>query len=578
MKLKKNIHLKKILCHLIYIVGFIFICINISVSAYSQINRPNIIFILSDDIGYEVPTCDGGISYSTPRIDLMAQNGMRFTQFHAPLCSPSRFMILTGKYNFRNYTNWGEMDHSQKTMGNLFKDGGYKTAYYGKWQLGGGDPSIKIFGFDNYCIWNPLDPSTKEQRYKSPHIYQNGEFVSDKLTRNKYGDDIFTDSLMNFIDSNKASPFFIYYSMCIGHAPFCPTPDDSAFAKWNTSKPSDTAFFPSMVKYMDKKVGMIIDKVNSLGIANNTVIIFASDNGTGDKVYSKFKDTTIKGGKNTTTEFGTHVPLIIQWLGKITGNSVNHDLIDCTDLIPTMADIAGITIPSSYGILDGIDFTPQLTGGKGTPRDWFFCHFDPLAGDHDTLKRWVQDKTYKLYDTTVSPQFLFYNIHTDKNEQHPIPDSLLTNEEMKIKGEFLNVLANIELGLPVLSAPSVSNITNSSALINAIVTAGGNYPVIERGIVWDTLSNPSLVNNHISKDTGTGSFKISFKKLKSNTTYFIKPYATNIAGTSYGKEISFTTLSFFADLATNEIKSNTDFKAVSLVIAPQATGKNSGKK
>ncbi len=550
---EKFIHVNHPVNRSIYITVFLFLLTWTAapVNLYAQMQRPNIIFILSDDIGYEIPTCNGGLSYSTPRLDSMAQHGMRFTQFHAPLCSPSRFMILTGKYNFRNYTKWGEMDHSQKTLGNLFKDAGYKTAYYGKWQLAGGDPSIHIFGFDQYSIWNPLDPSTKELRYKNPHIYENGKFVSDKLTKNKYGDDIFTDSLMNFIDSNKANPFFIYYSMCIGHAPFCPTPDDSVFGIWNTGRPSDTAFFPSMVKYMDKKVGMIIDKVNSLGLANNTVIIFASDNGTGGGVYSEYGDTTLSGGKNTTTELGTHVPLLISWAGKITGGTVNNDLIDCPDILPTFADIAGITVSSDYGILDGVDFAPRLTGDAGTPRDWIFCHFDPQSGNHDTLKRWVQNKTYKLYDTTFSHEFTFYNMVADLGEEHPIPDAALTPEELIIKQQFLDILANIEKGLPAVSSGSVSNTAFSSADIYATIAADGGHSVTERGIVWDTVSNPSLVNNYITKDTGTGSFTVSLKKLKINTTYYVKPFAVNIAGTAYGKEISFTTLSLPVPVATN---------------------------
>ena len=106
--------------------------------------QPNIILILADDVGYEIPAYTGGQSYSTPNLDKMMQNGMRFTNCNAsPLCSPSRFMLLTGKYNFRNYTQWGNMDRSQKTFGNMLKDVGYSTYYAGKLQLNGGDTSIR---------------------------------------------------------------------------------------------------------------------------------------------------------------------------------------------------------------------------------------------------------------------------------------------------------------------------------------------------------------------------------------------------------------------------------------------------
>jgi hypothetical protein len=123
----------------------------------AQNQKPNIIFILSDDIGFKTLSVNGGKNYPTPNLDKMAKQGMNFKECHAsPVCSPSRDMLLTGKYNFRNYGEWGVLDRSQKTIGNMFKDAGYKTACYGKWQLDGGDASIHAFGFDNYCVYIPF--------------------------------------------------------------------------------------------------------------------------------------------------------------------------------------------------------------------------------------------------------------------------------------------------------------------------------------------------------------------------------------------------------------------------------------
>ena len=127
--------------------------------------------IVSDDIGYEIPTADGGRSYSTPNIDKIAKGGIRFTQVRAaPLCSPSRFMLFTGKYNFRNYGIWGIMDTTQRTIGNMLQDAGYTTCYAGKWQLDGGDNSIRKFGFDKYSVWLPFKvcpEETEGSRYKT---------------------------------------------------------------------------------------------------------------------------------------------------------------------------------------------------------------------------------------------------------------------------------------------------------------------------------------------------------------------------------------------------------------------------
>lgn len=516
---------------------------------YAQ--HPNVIFILADDIGYEIPTCDGGQSYQTPNIDALAANGMRFTQCQAaPLCSPSRFMILTGKYNFRNYSHWGIMDTSQRTIANMFENAGYKTAVYGKWQLAGGDFSIHKFGFQNYAVINPLNNPEKESRYKNPLIYTNGAFLADSVVLNKFSDDIFTDSVTNFIDSHKTEPFFIYYPMSLCHSPDGPTPDDTAFANWNPNHPSDTSFFKSMVKYMDKKIGAIVDKITALNMQNNTVIIFAGDNGTVSQIYSEFGDSVVHGGKKTTTIFGTHVPLIISWPNTIAASSTNNDLVDFTDFIPTLASVANIPKLQS-GIQDGIDFSPRLTGAAGSPRDWVFCHFRPESLNNDTLTRWVQNKTYKLYDTIsdANHQYKFYNIVNDNQEANPIPDELLTPQELAIKQQFIHVLDTIDNGLPSLKDLSISDITLSSAKINAQVLNNGGYAITEKGIAWDTLPFPSNISNHIVLGNGSADFHATLKNLFSNKNYYVTSYAQNNAGIAYSNDAFFVTLALPAPVA-----------------------------
>src|SRR5215831_2211840 len=159
---------------------------------------PNIILILGDDVGYEIPEVDGGQSYSTPNLDMMAQNGMRFTQCRAtPLCSPSRFELLTGKYNSRNYFAWGIMDLTQKTIANILKDAGYKTCVTGKWQLDGGDNSIHTFGFDDYSVWQPYEimgtSNPTWSRYKDPAVYTDSAFWPKSERAGKYSEDVFMD-------------------------------------------------------------------------------------------------------------------------------------------------------------------------------------------------------------------------------------------------------------------------------------------------------------------------------------------------------------------------------------------------
>ncbi|HEX5155296.1 MAG TPA: sulfatase-like hydrolase/transferase [Parafilimonas sp.] len=522
----------------------------IVINIKAQNQKPNIILILADDIGYKSLTCYGGNLNSTPNIDKLAKQGMRFTRCNSsPLCSPSRFMLLTGKYNFRNYSDWGAMDLNQKTIGNMMKDVGYKTGCYGKWQLGSRQ-SINIFGFDNYCVY--LD-STHDflnySRYKSPHIVSNGKYLADSKTLNKYGEDIFTDSVLNFIESHQSTPFFVYYPMVLGHEPFCPTPDDPAFLDWNSNPDnSDTAFHTSMIKYMDKKIGQIMNKIKSLGIEDKTIVIFAGDNGTPRTIfdYTGNDGNLIKGGKGTTTAAGTRVPLIVTWRNTIVPGTVNKDLIDFTDFLPTVAGIANIPVPTDYGPLDGVSFYPRLTNQPGTPRDWIFCHYDRTGPNGAPLVRWAQTVSYKLYDTSSLKKVrLFYNIVKDSREKNPISDSLLTANEKKVKQQLLDVINNyVAQGIPIISSnPSILFINDSSLKLKDTIKANGGSTVTASGAVWGTKPNPKISSsNHTSTETLQGPFSTIITGLTPNTTYYIRAYATNFAGTVYSNQVKFTTL------------------------------------
>jgi arylsulfatase A len=412
-------------------------------SSLTVSNKTNIIFILADDIGFEIPQCNGGQSYSTPNIDAMAAAGIRFTQCYAsPLCSPSRFMFLTGKYNFRNYGLWGIMDPStNRTIANMLHDAGYKTLVVGKWQLDGGDTSIHKLGFDDYVVYEPFAHNgiAKGSRYKDPTFYRNAALFAPDSLKGKYGEDVLVNYMSNFIDSNKRKPFFIYYALNLCHYPFCPTPDDPQFAAWNTKTSiPDTMYFPSMVKYMDKKIGQVLDKIKSAGLANNTIVIYVGDNGTDLRVYSYFRNHLIQGGKTHPYATGTQESMIVWAPGKIAPQQLNTNLIDFTDFLPTIADMVGIPKPTTYGTLDGVSFYPYLFGQEGTPRDWVFCHYDQNEqgeGLHP-IQRWINNTTYKLFDSTG----LFYNLRKDIYEKSPIPNNKLTPQEKVIKNYFQSVL------------------------------------------------------------------------------------------------------------------------------------------
>jgi arylsulfatase A len=426
---------------------FLFGCQKIETSfqagkASSELNstmrgKPNIILIIGDDVGYELLTCNGGQSYETPNLDRMASEGLRFTYCNgAPVCSPARFMLLTGKYNFRNYNHWSSMDTSNRTVGNMLRDAGYSTCYVGKWQLDGYDPSIRALGFDKYSIWQPGKVADAGSRYKNPHIYQDGAFIPDSMTLNKYADDWFTDYMLHFMDT-ASKPYFVYYSMSLSHIPFSPTPDDRQFANWDPDNESAPRFFPSMVKYMDKKVGQIFDSVKT---RKNTIIIYVGDNGTPSDITSVWNGDSIVGGKGETTVWGTHVPLIIYHKGVVPG--IDTSLVDFTDFMPTLASIAKIPLPTDYGILDGKSFYPQPS-----KRDWIYCFYQPNPNtSNDGIATWVNDRVYKRYgaeDTLGYKKNQLFNIALDPYETRPIPDKKKTPYERYIDSSFKKVLHSL---------------------------------------------------------------------------------------------------------------------------------------
>lgn len=403
--------------------------------------RPNVILILIDDFGYEIPTVNGGQSYATPNMDQMAAEGMRFTQCHgSPLCSPARFMFLTGKYNFRNYTNWGVMDRNQRTLGNLFQMAGYATCAAGKWQLDGGDSSAKAFGFEKYSLWNAYEiftSGTQGSPYKNPQVFQDGAFLPEQQTLGLYGDDVFTDYINTFIDSNRNNNFFVYYAPTAVHSPFGPTPDDPEFATWDPkAKISDARFFPSMVRHLDWNIGRIISKLKETGLYNNTIVAVTGDNGTPKEIVSLFNGALFQGGKGSTKEAGVHVPLFITWPNYIAPGTVNGNLVDFPDFMNTFAEMTATDI-SSFGQTDGVSFYRQLTNELYTPRSYSYDYYHPLTNKgNTTLRPWIQDSVYKLYHLSGN----FFNIKEDPLELKKIKQGVMNTEQKASFNRFKSLV------------------------------------------------------------------------------------------------------------------------------------------
>ena len=375
--------------------------------AQAKAEKPNIVLIMADDLGYECLGCDGGTSYQTPNLDKLAAAGTRFTHAHCtPLCSPTRIEIMTGRYGFRNYRGWGVLDPREKTFGHLLRGAGYATCVSGKWQLCHFDKPENAdhprrAGFDECCVWTWHYKKKKPSRYWSPFIWQDGKLLEG--VEGKYGPDIHCDFVLDFIERHKDKPFVAYYPTNLVHSPFVRTPDSKGGKRTKRKK---GGHYADMVAYLDKCVGRVVATLDRLGLREKTLILFTGDNGTPRGIRSRMGDVVVPGGKGQMTDTGTHVPLIANWPGTVSAGRVCDDLIDFSDVLPTLAEVAGAALPEGVTI-DGRSFLPQLRGERGKPREWVYLQLNK--------KRAVRDKRWKLHG---DGQLL--DMQADPFEKHPI--------------------------------------------------------------------------------------------------------------------------------------------------------------
>ena len=347
--------------------------------------KPNIVLILADDLGIECLSAYGGTSLRTPHIDKLASQGMKFTRcFSNPYCSPSRASLLTGRYPFQNGlktvldTKAKEnvyLHPDQPSFARQLKQAGYATELVGKWHvsLEHKHNTINAFGFDQYQTWRIFDDQgEKTTRFWTPYLLRNGTVIADQI-KERYGPDVDLEFHLDFIKSsaNKQQPFLAYYATCLPHFPWEPTPDsaDKSYRQPRNGHKGDPKYFPDMVAYLDKHVGLIMQSLDDLGIADNSIVIFLADNGTDQDLINEWGDgKKIRGGKGTMTDRGTHVPLIVRWPDHIKAGSSCDDLIDFSDLFPTLCELTGAALPKAA--LHGRSFAPQLVGRPGNPREW----------------------------------------------------------------------------------------------------------------------------------------------------------------------------------------------------------------
>ncbi len=435
--------------------------------AYSEITfaqtRPNIIVILSDDVGFEEYGMFGireGAS-NTPNIDSLSRQGVSFKNTYAQsICVPSRAVLMTGSYG----VNTGSYDNSLTYHPDLgarinryrerlpfftkvAKDAGYKVAIAGKWHhvLGRWIPDDKkILGVDTYCMWNgskrgyervlntklayepTWEAKDKLARYWKPMYIQDGELLKTKLT--DYGPDLLSDFICAFMEQETESeePFLAFYSMVLAHGVHCPTPRDTLNGdipnnndhKWATEE--GQYYFRSQIRYMDELVKKVNDKAHELGIADNTIFIYTSDNG------------TVSSAKSRGVEYGVHVPLVV-WGAGIEQRGLTDELADFTDILPTIADFAGITVNKSF---DGKSLKPFLIGEKDETKEVIYSF--PGISRLVRTKDFMLEAVCPLYG---HPEGRFYktNGSCDGRGYENVTDNPIYAKERAMFDSLLNV-------------------------------------------------------------------------------------------------------------------------------------------
>jgi arylsulfatase len=432
--------------------------------------KPNIIFILADDLGYNELGCYGQEIIRTPHIDQLAAEGMRFTQHYSgsPVCAPSRSVVLTGLHTGHTYTRdnreikpegQAPIPDSALTIAEVLKANGYVTGAMGKWGLGfpgsEGDPNNQ--GFDLFYGYNC-------QRHAHNHypryLWRNDtkEFLEGNdrtLYGEQYSQDLFTREALNFITANKDTSFFLFLPFIIPHVSI-QVPDESLeeykdsieetpydHHPYYLEHPYPHAGYAAMVTHMDKAVGWIMFRLKELGLDENTLVIFASDNGpTYGRVGgadSKFFNSAgpFRGLKGSVYEGGIRVPMIARWQGKINPGTKTDHLSYFTDMFPTFTDVAGID--GQFNV-DGISMLPTLLGDDAQPEHEFLYWEFPSYGGQQAIRygywKGVRTGLFNDHDAPIQLYNLKEDIaeENDISEQHPeivhLLDSLMKSSHI----------------------------------------------------------------------------------------------------------------------------------------------------
>ena len=358
--------------------------------------RPNIIVVMADDVGFDAIGSYGGQSYPTPHIDALAKSGLKGMHCYSmPVCHPTRITFMTGQYP-RHVQNpkWGSFPQAleKQTIASTMQQAGYRTVVTGKWQLTLLKDDLQQphrMGFDEYCVfgWH------EGPRYHQPMVYENGEL--NVAAKEKFGPDVYREYLEQFMIADRDKPFFAFYSMAL-----CHDVTDDLREPVPYSPSGEYLTYKEMALEMDRQIGLLVEFLDAHDMREDTVIIFTTDNGTAAKscshfengkyvkppVFHMFNGKRIQGGKGKLDDTGTRVPFIVSWPGVVKPGSQTDALIDMSDFYATCAELAGIDLPAG---LDSLSFVPAFTG-EPVSRSWAYSE---RGG-----RFWVRDQHFKMYN------------------------------------------------------------------------------------------------------------------------------------------------------------------------------------
>ena len=389
-------------------------------SLFGASAKPNIVFILADDLGFAELGCNGSDRYKTPNIDALANSGVRFTRFYTvPLCGPSRAMILTGRYGFRSGAVTQDAcktiirtgEKAEVMIPTVLKKAGYASALIGKWgQLTpSGDPSDWGFDHELYykgsgMYWNskvakPMSEGGEVRGDPDTYVLD-GKTVSVK--DDEYIPDLLHKDATAWMEAQKGRPFFLYYSLSQVHGEILPTPDSAPAPKGESNNQRAQRLLADNIAYMDKLVGKLVAELDRLKLRDNTVIVFMGDNGSTKSaaVDATIGGRRIEGEKGSMKEGGGLVPFFATWPGVMASGKVNANVSDASDLLPTFAEIAGAPLPTGR-VIDGRSLVSQFKGDTKSPRTWAFCQ---LSNNYYVREAgWKLDQSGTLYDMKDAP-------------------------------------------------------------------------------------------------------------------------------------------------------------------------------